>query len=359
MTTLNTSALTVIDALTAHVALLNGSGVILAVNEAWKRFSEANGSRLADYGVGNNYLDMLRNLANTHNDRGCGDGEDQRIAAAVVAGIESVRDGSTAKFQMEYPCHAPFEKRWFLLTVTAFPEGHDIRLVVSHENITPLKEAEERVRHQGIRLAEAFGSMVEAIALAIEKRDPYTAGHQRQVAALATEIGRKMHLDENQLFGLHLGATIHDIGKISIPAEILNRPGRLSPPEYAIIRCHPEIGHEILRGIEFPWPIADMVAQHHERIDGSGYPKGLRANEICLEARIIAVADVFDAITSHRPYRPGRSQEEAIAELREGRGLIYDADAVDAGLSFFSEVGAEWHRRHRSDGDNVHPLLDF
>ncbi len=359
MNTLPASAISVIDALTAHVALLDGDGVIIAVNEAWKRFSDANGSRLPGYGMGSNYLGMLEQLATTPADGHCGSGDDQRIAGAVVAGIRSVLDGHSPKFQMEYPCHAPWEQRWFLLTVTPFPPGSNIRIVVSHENITPLKAAEEQARHHGIRLAEAFSSMVEAIALAIEKRDPYTAGHQRQVAALATEIGRIMQLGDDQLFGLHLGATIHDIGKISIPAEILNRPGALSQPEYAIIRCHSEVGHEILRGIEFPWPIADMVAQHHERLDGSGYPHGLRGDAICLEARIIAVADVFDAIISHRPYRPGRHLDDALRELVQGRGRIYDPDVVDAGLSFFAEVGAEWHQRHRADIEERHPLLHF
>ncbi|MCG2576968.1 HD domain-containing protein [Dechloromonas sp. XY25] len=347
MNTVPASAISVIDALTAHVALLDGDGLIVAVNEAWRRFSDDNGSRLPCYGIGSNYVEMLERLATASIDDSSGSSDDQRIAGAVAAGIRSVLAGHSPKFQMEYPCHAPWEQRWFLLTVTPFPSGSNIRIVVSHENITQLKAAEEQAREQGIRLAKSFSSMIEAIALAIEKRDPYTAGHQRQVAALATEIGRIMQLGEEQLFGLHLGATIHDIGKISIPAEILNRPGTLSQPEYAIIRCHCEIGHEILRGIEFPWPIADMVLQHHERLDGSGYPNGLKGDAICLEARIIAVADVFDAIISHRPYRPGRHLNEALRELREGRGKIYDADVIDAGLSFFADVDSEWHRRHR------------
>lgn len=353
------SAFAVIDALTAHVALLDSEGEIVAVNEAWKRFSDANGSRLPDYGIGSNYLEMLRKVAEHPEAATCSSKEDRHIASSVVAGIESVLNGRSAKFQMEYPCHAPWEKRWFLLTVTPYLPGSHISAVVSHENITPIKIAEQQAHEQSIRLVEAFRGMVEAISLAIEKRDPYTAGHQHQVAALAVEIGRRMKLHDDQLFGLHLGATIHDIGKISIPAEILNRPGKLTEPEYAIIRCHPEIGHEILCGIEFPWPISEMVCQHHERLDGSGYPRGLKGDEICLEARIIAVADVFDAIISHRPYRPGRRMEEALDELRNGRGSIYDAKVVDAGLSFFSEVGAEWHRKHRDDAEEIHPLLHF
>lgn len=348
MNTLPANSIAIIDALTAHVALLDDAGCIVAVNEAWKRFSDANGSRLPSYGIGSNYLGMLEQLATIPADSSFSINEDQRIAGAVAAGIRTVLAGHSTKFQMEYPCHAPWEQRWFLLTITPFPSDNNVRLVVSHENITPLKVAEEEARAQGIRLAKAFSSMVEAIALAIEKRDPYTAGHQRQVAALATEIGRIMGLGEDQLFGLHLGATIHDIGKISVPAEILNRPGTLTQPEYAIIRCHSEIGYEILRGIEFPWPIANMVFQHHERLDGSGYPNGLKGDAICLEARIIAVADVFDSIISHRPYRPGRHLNDALHELRQGRGTIYDPDVVDAGLSFFADVGTEWHLQHRA-----------
>jgi HD-GYP domain-containing protein (c-di-GMP phosphodiesterase class II) len=336
----------VIDALTAHVALLDELGGIVAVNDAWRQFADANGSKLPNYGVGLNYIYMLKQAAECAIDQDATHISEQKTASRVVDGISSVKDGTCAKFQLEYPCHSPTEERWFLLTVTPFSPGSLVKVVVSHENISPLKLAEKQAITQGIRLAEAFSSMIGAIALAIEKRDPYTAGHQRQVAAIAVEIGRVMQLGEDQLFGLHLGATIHDIGKISIPAEILSRPGKLSEPEYAIIRYHPVTGHEILRGIDFLWPIANMVMQHHERCDGSGYPRGIKGDDICLEARIIAVADVFDAIVSHRPYRPALNIEEALTELRAGRGIAYDATVVDAGLSFLADVNGEWHRAH-------------
>jgi putative nucleotidyltransferase with HDIG domain len=357
MQALSADSRSVIDALTAHIALIDGEGEIVAVNLAWRRFYDGNGCCLPNYGVGCNYLALLAPLAALSDNPAAP--EDSRIAGAVVAGLRSVLTGASERFQLEYPCHAPQERRWFLLTVTPFAPGHRIRAVVSHENITALKLAEERTRQQAQRVAGSFASTVESIALAIEKRDPYTAGHQRQVAALASEIGRVMGLDPERRFALHLGASIHDIGKISVPAEILNRPGLLSEPEYAIIRQHAQTGHEILRGIDFPWPIADMVRQHHERLDGSGYPQGLRADEICLEARIIAVADVFDAIISHRPYRPGRALQEALDELQRGRGTIYDAAVVDAGLHFFAEVTPEWHRQHRENTPAIDPLAHF
>lgn len=338
----------VIDALTAHIALLDKSGEIIAVNEAWRQFADDNGSKLPDYGVGCNYLDMLRQSAQCAATDDLKKTADTGFAQTVVDGICSVLDGDSPKFQLEYPCHSPREERWFLLTVTPFSPGARVKVVVSHENITPLKQAEKKAIAQNLRQAETFTSMVEAIALAIEKRDPYTAGHQRQVATLALAIGRVMQLSEEQLFGLHLGASIHDIGKISIPAEILTRPGVLSEPEFMIIRCHAAVGHEILQGIDFPWPIANMVWQHHERMDGTGYPQGLKADQICLEARIIAVADVFDAIVSYRPYRPGRDMSTALLELRQGRGTIYDADVIDAALTFLPTVDSAWHHRHSS-----------
>lgn len=345
MNALSADSSSVIDALTAHVALIDGDGEILAVNLAWRHFYDSNGCHLPNYGLGCNYLELLAPLAAQAENPATS--EDNRIARTVLEGLRSVLDGRATRFQLEYPCHAPHEQRWFLLTVTPFAPGYRIRAVVSHENITALKQAEERTRMQALRVAGSFASTVESIALAIEKRDPYTAGHQRQVAALAGEIGRIMGLSEERRFGLHLGASIHDIGKISVPAEILNRPGVLSEPEFSIIRQHAQTGYEILRGVDFPWPIADIVQQHHERLDGSGYPLGLHAEEICLEARIVAVADVFDAIISHRPYRPGHALHEAIEELQRGRGKIYDSTVVDAGMQFFTEVSPEWHRLHR------------
>lgn len=343
----------VIDALTAHIALLDKAGNIVAVNATWRSFADDNGCLSPAYGVGSNYLELLRRLAGN----GLVSDEERQFSARVVTAIEQVIEGGLPRFQIEYPCHAPDEERWFLLTVTHFPPGHQAHAVVAHENITAQKQAELAARRQGVRLAEAFSSMIAAIGLAIEKRDPYTAGHQRQVASLAVEIGRMLGLDEGRLFGLHLGATIHDIGKISIPADILNRPGGLSSPEYAIIREHSAVGEEILHGIDFPWPIAQMVSQHHERLDGSGYPRGLQGDEICLEAKIIAVADVFDAIVSHRPYRPGLPLALALEELRTGRGRIYDAQVVDAGLSFFPDVDADWHKQHRGSAEAFRPLI--
>lgn len=346
MTQQTTHYRAVIDALTAHVALLSEPGDIVAVNESWRHFADDNGSTLPHYGVGSNYLQMLRSSASCTDFNDPKAVQDHSFSIRVADGISQVLNGSSPKFQLEYPCHAPWEERWFLLTVTPFSPGSQVKAVVSHENISALKAAEQRAIAQSLRMATAFSSMVGAIAMALEKRDPYTAGHQRQVASIAVEIGRVMQLSNDQIFGLHLGATIHDIGKIAIPAEILCRPGAMTEAEFMILRSHPAVGHDILGGIDFPWPISDMVWQHHERLDGTGYPQGLKDDAICLESRILAVADVFEAITSHRPYRSALSIDIALTELNKGRGTRYDPKVIDAAMTFLHHINPAWHRDH-------------
>lgn len=189
------------------------------------------------------------------------------------------------------------------------------------------------------RLYESLEDTVGAIASTIELRDPYTAGHQRRVAKLAVRIAGEMGLPEDQTRGIFLAGLIHDIGKINVPAEILGKPGELTPLERQFIRTHPQGGYDIIKGVEFPWPIAEAVLQHHERLDGSGYPRGLAAEAVIAEARILAVADVTEAITAHRPYRPALGLDAALAELEAGRGRLYDPAAVDACVNLFRNKG--------------------
>jgi PAS domain S-box-containing protein len=189
------------------------------------------------------------------------------------------------------------------------------------------------------RLYENLEDTVGAIASTIEMRDPYTAGHQRRVAKLASMIAREMGLPEDQARGIFLAGLIHDVGKINVPAEILGKPGTLSPLEIQFIRTHPQAGFDIVKGVEFPWPIAEAVLQHHERLDGSGYPRGLAAESVIVEARILAVADVTEAITAHRPYRPALGLETALAEIEAGKGRLYDAAAVEACIALFRNKG--------------------
>jgi putative nucleotidyltransferase with HDIG domain len=177
---------------------------------------------------------------------------------------------------------------------------------------------------------------------AIEMRDPYTAGHQRRVAQLACAIATEMGLPDEQIEGLRLAGLIHDMGKMTVPAGILNRPGELSNFQWGLIKAHPQIGYDILKDLDFPWPLADIVLQHHERLDGSGYPQGLSDGEIMVEARILAVADVVVAMASHRPYRPARGIDAALEEISQNSGRLYDAEVVDACLKLFTEKRFEF-----------------
>jgi len=327
----------VIDALSAHIALVDADSNILCVNRQWSRFAEENGGHSEATGVGTNYLTLMESIRHFPA-RDSKTAEDVSIAGRIAEGLRRVLLGELPKFQIEYPCDSPTQRRWFLLTVTPFLWDGPFMAAVAHEDITALKAAEQDSKSKSLRLIESFNSIVNAIALFIEKRDPYTAGHQHQVAVLSEAIARVMGLDEEHRYGLRLAAEIHDIGKIVVPAEILARPGGLHHAEHQIIRLHPETGYDILRGIDFPWPIAETVYQHHERMDGSGYPRKLLGDEICLESRIIAVADVFDAMTTHRPYRPARDKNDGVVELLNGRGRHYDPQVVDALMSYLDEA---------------------
>ncbi len=189
------------------------------------------------------------------------------------------------------------------------------------------------------RLRQGLERTVEAIAATIEMRDPYTAGHERRVVELATAIARALGLAEEKIEGLRFAALVHDIGKIRIPAEILSKPTALSPIEFEMIKSHCQVGYDILKGIAFPWPVARIVLEHHERLDGSGYPSGLKGAQTLLESKILTVADVVEAMASHRPYRPALGIDAALAHLTEKRGLWYDPAAADACLRVFREKG--------------------
>lgn len=202
--------------------------------------------------------------------------------------------------------------------------------------IAVLRTRNERNRMQEA-LRKSLESTIQAVAATVEMRDPYTAGHQRRVSQLAQAIAQEMHLPDDHIYALGLAASIHDLGKIRTPAELLSKPGRLTPLEFGIIKKHPQTGYDILKGIAFPWPIADWIRQHHERLDGSGYPQGLKGSEILLEARILAVADVLESMSSHRPYRPGFGLDAALEEITRHRGITYDAAVVDACLRLFRE----------------------
>jgi HD-GYP domain-containing protein (c-di-GMP phosphodiesterase class II) len=186
-------------------------------------------------------------------------------------------------------------------------------------------------------LKKVMNSTVKAITTTVEKRDPYTSGHQQRVADLSRAIAGEIGFSENEIEGIYIAAAIHDIGKISLPAEILSKPVQLSDIEISLIRAHSQTGYDILKGIEFPWPIAEIVLQHHERLDGSGYPRGLKGDGILMAARIIGVADVVETMASHRPYRPSRGIDKALEEISQNKGVLYETLVVEACLKIFNE----------------------
>jgi HD-GYP domain-containing protein (c-di-GMP phosphodiesterase class II) len=191
-------------------------------------------------------------------------------------------------------------------------------------------------------LRKVMGGAVLAIAATVEKRDPYTSGHQRRVAELARAIGLEVGLDPDQLEGLYIASAIHDIGKVSLPAEILSKPSQLSSLEMGLIQAHSQAGYDILKNVEFPWPVAEIVLQHHERLNGSGYPHGLSGEGILKEARIVGVADVVETMCSHRPYRPSVGVDKALEEIAAQKGILYDPDAVEACLCLIQKKRFEF-----------------
>jgi len=227
----------------------------------------------------------------------------------------------------------PFE----LNTSPIIENGKLKAIQVIARDVTERKQMREELQKSLEKLQKSLRSTVYALASLVEIRDLYTANHQKRVTKLSLAIAREMGLSEKIINGLELAAALHDIGKMKVPAEILTKPGKLNGKEYAMIKDHPQIGYDILRKIEFPWPVAEIVLQHHERMDGSGYPNGLLGKDIMLEARILAVADVVEAMSSYRPYRAAKDIKMALEEISRNRGLLYDPDVVDACLRVFIE----------------------
>ena len=209
---------------------------------------------------------------------------------------------------------------------------------VSHD-ITAYKRSKDELQRSYDKLRDTLIATVNTLASTVEMRDPYTAGHQRRVTILACAMAEEMGLVEEQFDGLRMAGLVHDIGKFSVPVEILNKPGRISETEFNIIKVHPQAGYNILKEIEFPWPVAQIVLQHHERLDGSGYPQGLKNGGIMLEAKILAVADVVEAMASHRPYRPALGIDIALEEVTKNQDILYEPDMVDVCKRLFTEKG--------------------
>ena len=201
------------------------------------------------------------------------------------------------------------------------------------------RNLEQKVEERTAELQETLKGTIFALTMTVEYRDPYTSGHQQRVSDLASAIAKEMGFPEDKIMGIRMAGVLHDIGKIAIPVEILSKPGRLSKTEFELIKNHSQVGYDILNSIKFPWPLSQIVLQHHERMDGSGYPQGLSGENILMEARIMGVADVVEAMASHRPYRPALGIDKALEEISKNREVLYDPEAVDACLMLFKDKG--------------------
>jgi PAS domain S-box-containing protein/putative nucleotidyltransferase with HDIG domain len=251
----------------------------------------------------------------------------------------------------------PPDGRRVYLSVNGAPiydeKGNINEVVFTIDDVTEQRRAEEKISEKIEQLRKNIDDTIRAMAMIVEQKDPYTAGHQERVANLAVAIAQDMNLSEDQISGIRMAGMIHDIGKMRVPAEILSKPTELSHIEFDLIKSHAEVGYKILETIAFPYPVAKIAYQHHERIDGSGYPQGLKGDEILIEARILAVADVMEAMASHRPYRPGLGIDAALNEIEKNRGTLYDKTVADACLKLFWEKGFQLKRFVEKANDKV------
>jgi len=236
--------------------------------------------------------------------------------------------------------HCKVEKHLpWVVTATALldEKGEFAGLVEKISDAEILHRVQDELHHSQEQMRKNMGAIIQAMSLTVEKRDPYTAGHQRRVTKLCRAIATELGFSWDRIQGLRMAAAIHDLGKILVPYAILNKPGPMSEPEMAIIRMHPRTAYDILKNIKFPWPLAETIYQHHERLDGSGYPRKLKGDQILPEARILGVADVVESMAFFRPYRPSIGIEEAIEELQNQKGVLYDPEVVDACVLLLTE----------------------
>jgi putative two-component system response regulator len=230
------------------------------------------------------------------------------------------------------------------------------RIIAERATRSERNQALVEIQRNLDKFKRAMDGIVQAMSLTVEMRDPYTAGHQERVGQLATAIASELELPQDRIYGLRMAASIHDIGKITVPTEILCKPGKLLPLEYELIKNHVQAGYDILKKIEFPWPLAEFIYQHHERMDGSGYPNGVAGEDIHLEARIIAVSDVFETIASHRPYRPSLGVNHAIEEIKANLGRLYDPVVAEACLYVVQEKAFSFGKRKSPASPPLHSV---
>jgi PAS domain S-box-containing protein/putative nucleotidyltransferase with HDIG domain len=262
--------------------------------------------------------------------------DDKKMVREIV--IKNLKEGLSSPFEYR-TIRKSGEVRWALQVVTSTTYQGERAVLGNFKDITEIRQVQKELQQSYHKLQKTMEATINTISKIVETRDPYTAGHQLKVSKLTSTIAREMKLTEDKIEGIRIASLVHDIGKISVPAEILSKPIKLNEIEYSLIKDHSQIGYDILKTIDFLWPVAEIVLQHHEKINGSGYPGGLKGEEILLEAKIICVADVVEAMSSHRPYRPALGVDKALEEISRNRGILYDPEVVDVCLKLFKEKG--------------------
>jgi PAS domain S-box-containing protein/putative nucleotidyltransferase with HDIG domain len=313
-------------------ALFDHSLDLVYITDFEGRFIDANAAALNRLGYTREEIHSL-NFASLLSD-------DQLLLA--VKTLQEIRETGIHKSIMEFRLRHKNGSDVYVETrgSTVMSNGTPVAIQAIARDITERKRAEEQLRESLEQLRRAVETTIQVLVMAVEMKDPYTAGHQRRMTKLARTMATEMGLPPEKVEGLRMAGVIHDIGKITLPTEVLSKPTKLSAIELSLIREHVRLGYEILKDVQSPWPLAEIVLQHHERMDGSGYPRGLKGEEILIEARILAVADVVEAMASHRPYyRPALGIDTALAEIEKNRGLLYDSHAVDTCLRVFREKG--------------------
>ncbi|TET10184.1 HD domain-containing protein [Candidatus Aerophobetes bacterium] len=306
-----------VESMSEGVIMVNGDGRVVVANPVAKKLL---GVKDEDHPENNNLTELFKN---------------SDLAELSEDGLLRSGNGKTRReIRITNPREAVLDTS---ISFIKDAQGTVIGKTIVLHDITKLRRAEEQLQQSFESLQKAIRETIQVVASTVEVRDPYTAGHQRRVTSLASAIAAEMGLSKDQIDGIRMAGMIHDLGKISVPAEILSKPGRITEREFDIIKSHSQVGHDILKTIEPPWPIAQIVLQHHERMDGSGYPQGLSGRDIMLEARILAVADVVEAMASHRPYRPALGIDKALEEISKKQRILYDPHVVDACLKLFTE----------------------
>jgi len=310
----------VLDMLDVHVSLISRNFEVLWANHKAK---DLFGRDM----IGKQCCEVYHNPLNL-----CGDSSPCMTRKALL-------DNGVHEHEIKFLTHDGTEKyfKGKARIVSRDKYGAPLAIAKIYKDITESKLAEEKLKKSMLKLRSNLAGTIDAMSRTVETRDPYTAGHQKRTTNIAEDIAQAMGLDNEQVNGIRMAGVIHDLGKICIPAGILSKPGKISRSEFSLIKDHPQTGYDILKDIDFNTPVADIVLQHHERLDGSGYPYGLAGDDILIEAKVIGVADVIEAMASHRPYRPALGIDIAIGEIKNNRGQIYDSEVVDAAVNLFSD----------------------